>query len=73
MRIIRFVFLICMVTSVASAQDVVLEEIVVTGSRIDVDYYEMPAVTITKKADFLVQSIRLINDSRSPDLRRDRD
>jgi hypothetical protein len=47
-----------------------LEEVVVTGSRTDVDYYEMPSVTVTRKADFLVQSIRLVNDSRAPDLRR---
>ena len=57
--------------SVAVAQDAALQEIVVTGSRVDVDYYEMPAVTITKNADFLVQSIRLVNDSRSPDLRKE--
>jgi hypothetical protein len=57
--------------SVAVAQDAALQEIVVTGSRGDVDYYEMPAVTITKNADFLVQSIRLVNDSRSPDLRKE--
>jgi hypothetical protein len=57
--------------SVAVAQDAALQEIVVTGSRGDVDYYEMPAVTITKSADFLVQSIRLVNDSRSPDLRKE--
>ncbi len=56
--------------SAVFAQDAGLEEIVVTGSRIDVDYYEMPAVTITRKADFLVQNIRLVNDSRSPDLRK---
>lgn len=54
---------------VASAAE--LEEIVVTGSTGDVDYYEMPSVTVTKTADFLVQSIRLVNDSRAPDLRRD--
>ena len=30
----------------------------------------MPAVTITKTADFLVQNIRLVNDSRSPNLRK---
>ena len=47
-----------------------LEEIVVTASLRDGGYYEMPAVTVTKPADFLVQSIRLLNDSRSPDLRR---
>ena len=70
MKITRIGFLFGLIASVASAQDAALEEIVVTGSRVDVDYYEMPAVTITKKADFLVQSIRLVNDSRSPDLRK---
>ena len=45
-----------------------LEEVVVTGAR--VEFYEMPAVAVTKQADFLVQNIRLINDSRAPDLRR---
>ena len=44
-------------------------EIVVTGSRIT-DYADMPAVTIKKSADFLVQEIRLVNDSRSPNLRK---
>lgn len=66
----RLGLLLGLVASVASAQDAGLEEIVVTGSMVDVDYYEMPAVTITKDADFLVQSIRLLNDSRSPDLRK---
>lgn len=49
------------------------EEIVVTGSRVTgsrVGYAEMPAVTVPKTADFLVQNIRLVNDSRAPDLRR---
>jgi hypothetical protein len=46
-----------------------LEEIVVTGSR-RTSYNEMPAVTVPKVADFLVQNIRLVNDSRSPDLRK---
>jgi hypothetical protein len=51
----------------AAAQE--LDEIVVTGSRIG-GYDAMPAVTIRKPADFLVQQIRLVNDSRSPELRR---
>ncbi len=55
-------------TAVSAAE---LEEIVVTGSRVDVDYYEMPAVTVTRTADFLVQNIRLVNDSRAPDRRRE--
>ena len=46
-----------------------LEEIVVTA-QMSGSYYDMPAVTLKKKADFLVQSIRLVNDSRSPELRK---
>lgn len=66
----RIGFLLGLAASVAFAQDAILEEIMVTGYRSDADYYEMPAVTITRKADFLVQNIRLTNDSRSPDLRK---
>lgn len=47
-----------------------LEEIVVTAQMRGGGYYDMPAVTLKNKADFLVQNIQLINDSRSPDLRR---
>lgn len=47
-----------------------LEEVVVTAKMRSGDYYEMPAVTVKKTADFLVQKIRLINDSRSPELRK---
>lgn len=64
---IRLGFLLVLVASLASAQEAGVEEIVVTGSRVDFAYDDMPAVTITKEADFLVQSIRLLNDSRSPD------
>ncbi len=45
------------------------EEIVVTGLRSG-DYYDTPAITFTKKADFLVQKVKLINDSRAPELRK---
>lgn len=45
------------------------EEIVVTGLRSS-DYYDTPAITFTKKADFLVQRVKLINDSRAPELRK---
>jgi len=51
------------------AQDASVEEIVVTGIRSS-DYYDTPAITFTKKADFLVQRVKLINDSRAPDLRK---
>lgn len=47
------------------------QEIVVTGSRITrEDIYGLPAIAVEKKADFLVQKIRMINDSRSPELRK---
>lgn len=62
------ILLLAFAASASFAQ--VLEEIVVTGSRMDTDYYGMPAVTVTKQADFLVQNIRLVNDSRSPDMRK---
>lgn len=48
-----------------------MDEIVITGSRLSDDYDVMPAVAIERKADFLVQNIRLINDSRSPELRKE--
>ena len=64
------VLLLVPIASVASAQDELLEEIVVVASGVDADYYGMPAVTIIRKADFLIQNIRLVNDSRSPELRK---
>jgi len=55
------------VSTIALAQSA--EEIVVTGVRSS-EYTEMPSVTFKKKGDFLVQSVRLVNDSRSPELRK---
>ena len=66
----KTLLLLGLVAGAASAQGGNLEEIVVTGARFSGGYYEMPAVTMTRQADFLVQNIRLINDSRSPDLRK---
>ena len=58
-------------SGIAKSQDVALEEVVVTGMRASADdYYDIPAVTVKKSADYLVQNIRLINDSRSPQLRK---
>ena len=48
-----------------------LDEVVVTGSLISSDdYYGMPAVTIKRRADFLVQGVTLVNDTRDADGRR---
>jgi len=53
------------VAASASAQGS-LDEVVVTGSRVrGDDYSTIPAVSIQKRADFLVQRVRLTNDTRA--------
>ncbi|RYG09206.1 MAG: hypothetical protein EOO07_24255 [Chitinophagaceae bacterium] len=52
------------------AQDAV-EEVIVTGAMDGESYYEMPATTLKKPADYLVQHVNIINDSRSKELRND--
>jgi len=47
-----------------------VEEIVVTARMRSGGFEGMPSATIRKSADFLVQEVRLINDSRSPELRK---
>jgi hypothetical protein len=54
-------------SSVCFSQSV--EEVVVTGIHSG-EYTETPSVIYKKKADFLVQSVQLVNDSRSPELRK---
>jgi hypothetical protein len=47
-----------------------LEEVVVTGERISgEDYSSIPAIVLQRRADFLVQRIRLTNDTRAADAR----
>lgn len=47
-----------------------IDEVVVTGSRISGDdYSSIPAVVLQRRADFLVQRIRLTNDTRAEDAR----
>jgi hypothetical protein len=53
----------------AIAQESMTEEVIVTGIMGSEDYYEMPAVTLKKQGDFLVQSVKVINDSRNKELR----
>lgn len=70
----RDLLAICVICSVcassASSQNN-LGEIVVTGSRVSGDDYSgIPAITLDKRADFLVQQIRLTNDTRAADARR---
>ncbi len=48
-----------------------LEEIVVTGARVSGDdYSRIPAVVIQRRADFIVQRVRLTNDTRAEEGRR---
>lgn len=51
------------------AQDESVEEVIVSGIMESDGYYEMPAVTLKKQGDFLVQGVKIINDSRDKDLR----
>lgn len=60
---------ITLATASISAHAQELQEVVVTAQRTQ-SYEGVPAVTVRKPADFLVQAIRLVNDSRSPDLRK---
>jgi hypothetical protein len=47
-----------------------VDEVVVTGSRISGDEYSgIPTVVLQRRADFLVQRIRLTNDTRAEDAR----
>jgi hypothetical protein len=47
-----------------------MEEVVVTGTRISGDdYSSIPAVVLQRRGDFLVQRIRLTNDTRAEDAR----
>ena len=47
-----------------------VDEVVVTGARISgEDYSSIPAVVLQRRADFLVQRIRLTNDTRAENVR----
>ena len=67
MNILTLAMALTMAPIAVQAQE--LEEIVVTAQRTQ-SYEGVPAVTVRKPADYLVQEIRLVNDSRSPDLRK---
>lgn len=67
-RIALALVLACSACAPTWAQTV--DEVVVTGSRISgEDYYGIPAVVLERRADFLVQRIRLTNDTRAEEAR----
>ncbi len=57
----------------ACAQDTASREIVVTGSRREADDYSasMPVVTLRRSADFAVQQVKVVGDTREAGKRRD--
>lgn len=59
-------FLAC---TAIQAQDDSVEEVIVSGIMETDGYYEMPAVTLKKQGDFLVQEVKIINDSREKGMR----
>lgn len=65
-----FVLVLLGCLSVPVVADSVLEEVVVTAQKRSASFDGIPAVTVKKRADYLVQRVKLINDSRSPDLRK---
>lgn len=67
LRPLAAALLACAAASTAMAQ---MEEVVVTGQRISGDdYLRMPAIVLERRADFLVQRVKLTNDTRAEDAR----
>jgi hypothetical protein len=62
---------VCLIMSctIVQAQDEAVEEVIVSGIMESDGYYEMPAVTLKKQGDFLVQNVKIINDSRDKTMR----
>jgi hypothetical protein len=66
----RALVFLAIAVSAAAPAVAQLDEIVVTGTRMSGDdYSNIPAVVLLHRADFLVQSIRLTNDTRAEDAR----
>ena len=67
----RIATLLVTATLAAPALAEGLDEIVVTGSRVSgEDYSRIPAIVLQRRADFLVQRIRLTNDTRAQEGRK---
>ncbi len=69
MRKTVFIALLALWCAHTQAQDEAVEEVIVSGIMDSGEYYEMPAVTLKKQGDFLVQDVKIVNDSRASDLR----
>lgn len=67
----KIITLTLLITSLPCLAQDAVEEVIVTGAMDGESYYEMPAITLKKPADYLVQHVDIINDSRSKELRND--
>ena len=66
MRSARYLLALLGGVLTATAAFAQMDEVVVTGSRISGEEYSgMPAVVLVHRADFLVQRIHLVNDTRA--------
>ena len=64
----RFAFALISALVLGAPVRAQMDEVVVTGTRISGDDYSaIPAVVLQRRADFLVQRIRLTNDTRAPE------
>lgn len=74
MRMMTWTAALLLVVGTASAQDdggSALDRIEVTGSRLTYDeLLGTPAIAITRPGDYLLQEVRLVNDSRDADIRK---
>lgn len=62
----KFATALLFASAFASPAMAQLEEVVVTGARVSGDdYSRIPAIVLERRADFLVQRIRLTNDTRA--------
>ncbi|RZJ41655.1 MAG: TonB-dependent receptor [Brevundimonas sp.] len=65
MKLLIAIAVAALISTPAVAQEAVMEEVVVTGSRmIEWDPDDIPAVQLFRRADNLIASVRVVNDTR---------
>jgi hypothetical protein len=65
MKLLIAIAVAALISTPAFAQEAVMEEVVVTGSRmIEWDPDDIPAVQLFRRADNLIASVRVVNDTR---------
>lgn len=65
MKLLIVIAVAALISTPAVAQEAMMEEVVVTGSRmIEWDPDDIPAVQLFRRADNLIASVRVVNDTR---------